>query len=173
MRNRRGAPPPRQLGRPARPQGVARVPIQLPSGPRAAVLMQRILRLVDQSGMQDQWAALHLLNIAFQQSRRSKFPDFDFRRVFELIWMTEKQKLGEQDLLDEAVQAWGVTREVDFETMAAQLVRAGGACRGRDRGGRWTRACRRRPRPRGWESRPLTRLPPVGFPRPRAPLGAE
>ena len=124
MRNRRGAPPPRQLGRPARPQGVARVPIQLPSGPRAAVLMQRILRLVDQSGMQDQWAALHLLNIAFQQSRRSKFPDFDFRRVFELIWMTEKQKLGEQDLLDEAVQAWGVTREVDFETMAAHLVRA-------------------------------------------------
>ncbi|MHB8418520.1 MAG: hypothetical protein ACYDCL_10620 [Myxococcales bacterium] len=100
------------------------MPIQLPSGPRAQLLMTRILRLVDESGMADQWAALHLLNIAFHQSRRSKFPDFDFRRVFEIIWMTEKKKSGEMDTIDEAIEAWRVTREADFETMTAQLARA-------------------------------------------------
>jgi len=89
--------------------------------------MARILRLVEQSGMPDQWAALHLLNIAFQQSRRSKFPDFDFRRVFELIWKTEKAKSGEEDALDEAVQAWLLTREdegVEPLVLAANLCRA-------------------------------------------------
>jgi hypothetical protein len=122
MRNRRV---PLHLSRPTRPAG-GRAPFAIPSGPKENQLAQRLKKVVDQSGVADQWAALILLAVAWAQSRASKFPDFDFRRVFEILWSSEKAKEKEEnnDMLDEAVRAWSLAREKDPESLVAEMCRS-------------------------------------------------